>query len=1241
MSTRVAELYADFEIRGNPDQQMERTRRTAGQLGDAADQSGQRMQRAATQAERAYQRLEQETQKAYRTAQTQGSAAATAAERVRIVEERAAAAVREHGEESEQARQATERLTRARRDAERGAERAQASTDTYTASLRRLEAQQRDVSRAAERAGREMEEAAPDPSRIDGFMDRLGTAGQRLSAFGAEHGGGMGGEFLSSFSERISGLGGKAGPIGAALVGVAGIGLAAGALLASSLQDGMEREAQVDEIQAKLGIGAEAAGRIGRAAGDAYMGNFGESVGENMDAARAAIQSGLLTGEESQPEIEAMIGKLSTVSGIMGEEIPAIAKAAGQAIKTGLVTDGAGAMDLFIVAQQRGLNTSEDFLDTINEYGTQFRKLGLNGADAAGLMSQAMQGGARDADVAADALKEFSIRVVDGSETTATAFEALNMNADDMGARFAAGGDSARTAMDEVLDAIRNIEDPLERGKVAAGLFGTQWEDLGGAFDKFDLSTATRNLGEVAGAADKAADTLSGNGAASFETLRRTAEEATMGVKTALAEAFGPGVTDLTEKILENKDEIVAFFADTLVAALMFAEGLGTAWSGTMRAGALLLDGVAVTFGGVMDWIGTATSAIGTFLSVVPGMGDVGASFLAAGDTIGGLRDKLNNAADTSRSMADTFDETVLPVLQNMREGAESAGEQARLAAQGMDILNGSVVAIPDEASVVINDNSPEAAQRLRDLGFIVEEIPGSKNVRVTADTEDAAARLQEMIRRAQNQEVAVRVVYRDRAGNEVAQGNGGQKVTNPNGGYTVNGAQPGAVTYADGGIQNLPADARIQRKQLIQWAEPETGGEAFIPLAPMKRGRSTSILSEVAGKFGYQLLKMADGGITAQDLVARSQSIEGAEYVFGGWDGTWNTDCTGAASRLANMAVYGDPDTGGRFATGNAREALSARGFAEGFRQGALNIGWYNDPGGPGGGHAASTLPDGTNVEMGGARGDGQFGGGAAGAQDFANIMHYAVQGNPAPSELDSPSAPAVGGQSSDSSGASYATTDSTSEDSTDGQRVFVTNWPDGSSAEPSDGPKPRAIATATFFANGGVENHTAQIAGAGAIRVWAEPETGGEAYIPLGLAKRARSRAIWRETGRHLGIQQFAEGGFGGYSGPDTTDYMKPRNLYEAASLATGLGFTAASVFGNYLDMASSGTVDLSKLTPQFDTSSNSIPGADKAFQQLVAPLEEILATLKKGGLVKVDADVNTSTGAVGIKFDAAGIA
>lgn len=59
-------------------------------------------------------------------------------------------------------------------------------------------------------------------------------------------------------------------------------------------------------------------------------------------------------------------------------------------------------------------------------------------------------------------------------------------------------------------------------------------------------------------------------------------------------------------------------------------------------------------------------------------------------------------------------------------------------------------------------------------------------------------------------------------------------------------------------------------------------------------------------------------------------------------------------------------------------------------------------------------------------------------------------------------------------------------------------------------------------FYAAGGIrENHIAQIAPAGAWRVWAEDETGGEAYIPLAMSKRRRSMDILAEVARIFGHQ------------------------------------------------------------------------------------------------------------------------
>lgn len=247
-------------------------------------------------------------------------------------------------------------------------------------------------------------------------------------------------------------------------------------------------------------------------------------------------------------------------------------------------------------------------------------------------------------------------------------------------------------------------------------------------------------------------------------------------------------------------------------------------------------------------------------------------------------------------------------------------------------------------------------------------------------------------------------------------------------------GLSGGGIVMADGGVINQYAAGGIDqiehyangggrenhRAQIAPagawrvWAEPETGGEAYIPLASSKRGRSTAILDEVAGRFGYTLVdaagrpysggysgdlgpqhvtNFADGGVvTNDDLLGfvggqgASRPLEGAPYVWGG--SNWG-DCSGTVSSVAAYAIGQNPFPR-KFATGSQASWLSQNGFTRGRGgDGDLRIGFRN--GGPSGGHTAGTLPDGTNFEMGGGRGNGQVSGGAAGAWDsYFNEFFY-----------------------------------------------------------------------------------------------------------------------------------------------------------------------------------------------------------------------------------------------------------
>lgn len=76
-------------------------------------------------------------------------------------------------------------------------------------------------------------------------------------------------------------------------------------------------------------------------------------------------------------------------------------------------------------------------------------------------------------------------------------------------------------------------------------------------------------------------------------------------------------------------------------------------------------------------------------------------------------------------------------------------------------------------------------------------------------------------------------------------------------------------VTFAQGGITGRERhDPTMARGGMMRvWNEPETGGEAYIPLGINKRHRSVGLLQTVADMFGYQMTRFAEGGMSLAEL--------------------------------------------------------------------------------------------------------------------------------------------------------------------------------------------------------------------------------------------------------------------------------------------------------------------------------------------------------------------------------------
>jgi phage-related minor tail protein len=342
---------------------------------------------------------------------------------------------------------------------------------------------------------------------------------------------------LGEASREVEGFGSRAAKVAA----VAGGGIAAA--LVGGLNEAMDQQQATANLAAQLGANPEQTKQLGAAAGKIYSDGYGDSIESANEALKNLWQQGLVPAGSTAAEMSKISESALSVATVLGEDVGPTANAVGQMLKTGMAKNAQEAFDILTRGAQVGGNKAEDLLDTFNEYSVQFKKVGLDGKDAMGLISQGLKGGARDADLVADSIKEFSIRSIDGSATTIAGFKAIGLNANDMREKIAAGGPAAKEALGETLDKLRAIQDPAKRAAAATELFGTQAEDMGQALYSLNVSTAVDGLGKVDGAAKAAGDQMSNTASSNIKHFERAL---TQSVVQVIGSKVIPALTALT-----------------------------------------------------------------------------------------------------------------------------------------------------------------------------------------------------------------------------------------------------------------------------------------------------------------------------------------------------------------------------------------------------------------------------------------------------------------------------------------------------------------------------------------------------------------------------------------------------------------------------------------------------------------------------------------------------------------------
>ena len=255
---------------------------------------------------------------------------------------------------------------------------------------------------------------------------------------------------------------------------IAGIGAAIAGVTAKAVSLGSEYQQACNKLQTSTGATKEQMEELSEVMEKVYQSNFGESF-EDVASAVGEINKNLwLTGDELQEITQYALGYRDA----FGVEVNESTRAA-KALMDNFGVSAKEAFNLLVQGQQNGLDYSGEFIDSINEYSVQFKKIGLDAEDMFNILYDGAQSGAWNLDKIGDAVKEFSIRVIDGSNTTTDGFTRLGLNAEEMANKFASGGEVAKNSFYDVIDAIAAMEDPVEQSIVGVELFGTMWEDLG------------------------------------------------------------------------------------------------------------------------------------------------------------------------------------------------------------------------------------------------------------------------------------------------------------------------------------------------------------------------------------------------------------------------------------------------------------------------------------------------------------------------------------------------------------------------------------------------------------------------------------------------------------------------------------------------------------------------------------------------------------------------------------------
>jgi len=301
-----------------------------------------------------------------------------------------------------------------------------------------------------------------------------------------------------------------------------------------------EFESAMNALQVQTGMSSKEMEKYNGIMKEMYNKNYGESFDDIAQSIATVAQN---SKEVDPAKIQELTEGALTLRDAFGFEVNETMRAANMLMDQFGIS-GEEAYNLIAQGAQNGLNKNGDLLDTINEYAVHFKQTGRGAEDFFNMLENGAEEGTFSVDKLGDAWKEFGIRAKDTTNTTTEAYEILGLNADEMRAKFAAGGESAKQATDTILTALFSMDDAVKQNQAGVDLFGTMWEDLG--------ADAIKALSDTNGEITTTKNSLEEINKVQYSGFEHELEQLKREFKTSLSEPLAEEVIPQVKKFFDT-----------------------------------------------------------------------------------------------------------------------------------------------------------------------------------------------------------------------------------------------------------------------------------------------------------------------------------------------------------------------------------------------------------------------------------------------------------------------------------------------------------------------------------------------------------------------------------------------------------------------------------------------------------------------------------------------------------------